>query len=404
MSDLQLGLIVVGILVVAGVYAFNRFQELQLRRRVESRFAHPPDDVLMEQPAARAARAEDERIEPSLGGPGAESEITDPVAVRAEPALDTTEVDEPVEVAAAEPESTVAMAAATAAMATETDGASSPPTSPGAPPAASAIDYVCSIETPGPIESRALDAFVRNVEAIGKPVSLYGWNAHAGAWVALRAGSGTPATRVQASLQLADRAGAVNRVQLSSLRDLSLQLAERAGGACRCGDIDQAAKAAAEIDRFCSQVDVSIGCNLVPRSGASFPGTKVRGLLESAGFALEPSGRFVLRAEDGSILLSAEDIEGEALNVERLRSGALAGLTLSMDVPRASGGPRLFERMIELARHLAHALDAKVVDDNRVELTEAGLKVIRQQLKSVHSAMEAQGIPAGGALAARLFS
>jgi hypothetical protein len=45
-----------------------------------------------------------------------------------------------------------------------------------------------------------------------------------------------------------------------------------------------------------------------------------------------------------------------------------------------------------------------VVDDNRAELTDAGLKVIRQQLKSVHTAMEAQGIPAGGALATRLFS
>jgi FtsZ-interacting cell division protein ZipA len=75
-----------------------------------------------------------------------------------------------------------------------------------------------------------------------------------------------------------------------------------------------------------------------------------------------------------------------------------------MDVPRVSGGARVFERMIELARHLAHALDGVVVDDNRAELTDAGLKVIRQHLKSVHAAMEAQGIPAGGPLAARLFS
>ena len=53
MSDLQLGLIVFGILVVAGVYAFNRYQELQLRRRVESRFAQPPEDVLMRETAAK---------------------------------------------------------------------------------------------------------------------------------------------------------------------------------------------------------------------------------------------------------------------------------------------------------------------------------------------------------------
>jgi FtsZ-interacting cell division protein ZipA len=193
-------------------------------------------------------------------------------------------------------------------------------------------------------------------------------------------------------------------VQLSSLRDLALQFAEQAGAACRCGDIDQAAKLASDLDRFCSQVDVSIGCNLIPRSGSTLPGTKVRGLLESAGFALESSGRFVLRAEDGNVLLVADDIQGQPLSPERLRSGPLAGLTLAMDVPRVSAGARVFERMIELARHLAHALDAVVVDDNRAELTEAGLKVIRQQLKSVHAAMEAHGIPAGGALASRLFS
>ena len=67
MSDLQLGLIVVGILVVAGVYAFNRYQEWQLRRRVESRFAQRPDDVLMQQAHEASARADDARIEPSLG-------------------------------------------------------------------------------------------------------------------------------------------------------------------------------------------------------------------------------------------------------------------------------------------------------------------------------------------------
>ena len=119
---------------------------------------------------------------------------------------------------------------------------------------------------------------------------------------------------------------------------------------------------------------------------------------------LESTGRFVLRAEDGNVLLTAEDIEGHALSAERLRASPLAGLTLTMDVPRVSGGARVFERMLELARHLAHALDGAVVDDNRAELTDAGLKTIRQQLKSVQAAMEAQGIPAGGTLALRLFS
>jgi FtsZ-interacting cell division protein ZipA len=205
-------------------------------------------------------------------------------------------------------------------------------------------------------------------------------------------------------LQLADRSGPVNRVQLSTMRDLVHELADRVAGACECPDIDWAAQTATELDQFCAQVDVSIGCNVVPNSGGGLSGTKVRGLLESAGFNLESSGRFVLRMDDGSIMMWIENIDGEALSAERLRAAPLAGLTLTMDVPRVPAGGRVFERMLELGRHLAHALDATVVDDNRARLTDAGIKLIRQQLRNVHAAMEAQGIPAGGALAARLFS
>jgi FtsZ-interacting cell division protein ZipA len=389
MSDLQLGLIVIGILVVAGVYAFNRFQELQLRRRVESRFAQPPEDVLMRDTPATAVRSDDERIEPSLGMPAGDGDIAEPTARHpAEP------VSEPVP---GPTEAHTHAAAATATAAAQMSG-------PDAPPSDFAIDYVCSIEAPQPIDAALLERFAKALNAIGKPVSLYGWNADAADWITLPIAGGAVITRVQAALQLADRAGAVNRVQLSSMRDLALQLAEQTGGACRCADMDEAAKLAGDIDRFCSQVDISVGCNVVPRGATALSGTKIRGLLESAGFVLEPSGRYVLRAEDGRILLCAEDLEGGALTLERLRSGPVAGLTLTMDVPRVSGGSRVFERMLELARHLAHALDAAVVDDNRAELTDAGLKVIRQQLKSVHAAMEAQGIPAGGPLAVRLFS
>jgi hypothetical protein len=391
MSDLQLGLIVIGILVVAGVYAFNRFQELQLRRRVENRFAQPPEDVLMHETPAAAVRADDGRIEPSLGEPAGDAELSEPPS-RQSPEPVSEPDHEPAE-PQAQPADVAPSVAAAAAV-----------TGPDTPPVDVTIDYVCSIEAPQPIDGALLERFGKALNAIGKPVSLYGWNVNGADWVPLPAGGGAAITRVQAGLQLADRAGAINRVQLSSMRDLALQLAERTGGACRCADMDQAAKLAADIDRFCGRVDISVGCNVVPRGGATLPGTKIRGLLESAGFVPEPSGRFVLRAEDGRILLGAEDIEGGALTLERLRSGPLAGLTLTMDVPRVSGGSRVFERMLELARHLAHALDAVVVDDNRAELTDAGLKVIRAQLKSVHAAMEAQGIPAGGPLAARLFS
>lgn len=376
MSELQIGLIVVGVLIVAAVYAFNRYQERQLGRGVGRRQAD--DGSVQRAQAPRAAEAE--RIEPAFTeAPAAAAKPADsqPIAPAAEaPALAATET----------------LASSSAAGVRDALSADSP------------IDYVCRLESDTPIEHGLLDAFVKAAAAIGKPVRVSGWNAIASEWIALPCARELPISQLRTVLQLADRSGAANRVQLSSLRDLTRDFAERSGGVCDCPDIDAAAQQAAAIDRFCSQVDLSIGCNVVPRAAGSLAGTKLRGLLESAGFALEPNGRFVLRGEDGQALLVAEDIDGESFSAERLRAGPIAGLTLTMDVPRVAGGARVFERLVELARHLAQGLDGVVVDDNRAELSEAGVKVIRQHLKSVHAAMEAQGIPAGGALAARLFS
>jgi FtsZ-interacting cell division protein ZipA len=193
-------------------------------------------------------------------------------------------------------------------------------------------------------------------------------------------------------------------VQLATMRDLVQSFAQRTAADCECPEISTAAHAAAELDRFCAQVDISVGCNVVAKTGAGLLGTKVRGLLESAGYGLDADGKFWLRAEDGSILLCAADSQGKPLTAERLRTESLAGLTLSMDVPNVPANARVFDRMFETARHLAQALDAVVVDDNQVPLTDAGLKVIRQQLRAVQAAMEAHGIAAGSEVAARLFS
>ena len=65
MSDLQTSLFGIGALVVAGVIAFNWWQERQFRRRAEAAFEREHDDVLMPAtpPADDDASA---RIEPRL--------------------------------------------------------------------------------------------------------------------------------------------------------------------------------------------------------------------------------------------------------------------------------------------------------------------------------------------------
>src|SRR6266446_1140307 len=76
MSELQIGLLMLGVLVVAGVVAFNWHQERQFRRRAEQTFAGGHDDILFQRPAVSAATApppdahDQVRIEPRMDAAG----------------------------------------------------------------------------------------------------------------------------------------------------------------------------------------------------------------------------------------------------------------------------------------------------------------------------------------------
>jgi hypothetical protein len=80
------------------------------------------------------------------------------------------------------------------------------------------------------------------------------------------------------------------------------------------------------------------------------------------------------------------------------------GLTFALDVPQVADAPAVLADMMQLADKFARTLGGQVVDDNRRPLTEAGIASIRRSLERVFHEMEANGIPAGSALARRLFA
>src|ERR1044071_7925121 len=65
MSDLQAGLLAIGIVVVAGVYLFNLLQERRYRRKSEEGFKQEHEDVLFS--ASPSAAGDGPRIEPQIG-------------------------------------------------------------------------------------------------------------------------------------------------------------------------------------------------------------------------------------------------------------------------------------------------------------------------------------------------
>ena len=80
------------------------------------------------------------------------------------------------------------------------------------------------------------------------------------------------------------------------------------------------------------------------------------------------------------------------------------GLTFAFDIPLAGDPVAALGEMVAMARAFGDALAGDLVDDERRPLGESGLAAIERSLQAVVQRMQAHGIPAGGALARRLFA
>lgn len=355
MSDLQISLLAIGAVVIGAVYLFNWFQERQLRRKLEQAFGSERDDVLM----ARAGQAE-AKVEPQI--------------------LDVSAPDD------------------------DEGPAPSGDLLPPIPGIDEAMDYVAAVDADAPVPAVVVDELLGKTAAFGKPCRAAGFDEAAQAWQPLERGAGNAYRRVRVALQLVDRKGAVNAAQLAAFCDAVHLCGERAGAGSMCPDTEQALATARDIDAFCAEVDIAIGINIIAREGDSFTGTKIRMHAEAAGFKLEPDGVFRYRNAERRTLFTLDNHDPAPFLPEQVKSLTTRGVTLLLDVPRVADGPAVLRQMFEVGRGLAQGLDARMVDDNRAPLNEAGVAKISQQVAAVQETMRRRGIAAGSERALRLFS
>ncbi|MGQ0749702.1 MAG: cell division protein ZipA C-terminal FtsZ-binding domain-containing protein [Betaproteobacteria bacterium] len=362
MSDLQISLLIIGAVVVGGVYLFNWVQERKFRRKLGQAFESEHRDVLLDKAPDAAAR-----VEPQVSWGDALAASQD-VAPEAAPR------------------------AAGAATETET-----------LPPFDPEIEYVAVLESAVPMSEAVVDDLVTRAAACGKPCRVAGLRPH-GKWEEPARAGGEHYQKLAVALQLADRKGPVNAAQLAMLCDAARNCAARISGVAACPDTNVALKRARELDEFCSDVDVAIGVNVVAQDGQAFSGQRIRSLAEATGFKLEPDGLFHYRDERRQTLFTIDNHEPAPFIPEQINRLSTTGITLLLDVPRVARGPQALDRMLDVGRTLARALGGRLVDDNRVTLNEAGIERIRQQLGEICSRMDGFGVTAGGPRALRLFS
>ena len=381
MSDLQIGLGMLGVVVVASVFAFNWWQERQFRRRAEDSFVSRHDDILLDQqdsiqpapvqsafvpkaappPPSRPTRVEEQqriepRMEPQLEAASSQRAVAPAHAVTLDPTLPQPDVDYIVEMRAGE---------------------------------FVVVEHLAKLQ--------------QQLVGLGRRIVFSGFDYQTKTWGPLTLDAARY-TAVRAAIQLVDRSGPVTHEQLQMFGEAMRETAHSMSAIAELPEFAPALQQAALLDEFCAEVDVVVGINVIARTGQNFHGTKIRALAEAAGLHLRPDGIFHITDEHGATLFSLDNQESDPFLVDKIRSLITPGITFLLDVPRVDNGLKAFDRMVAVSRSMSDSLDGMLADDNRVMLNDTGLDKIRSQLRSIYAVMEQRGIHPGSPLALRLFS
>jgi FtsZ-interacting cell division protein ZipA len=411
MTELQMGLIGLGVVAVAGVLVYNKWQEMRQRRQAEGMLKNSLPDVLLDGSSAPGESAGG-RAKKTDVSPAAPSSSFDPLladervepVLRSEPALDEPEsspLPPPIS-----PLSETTAAVAPAPMTPVAPRAASQ-AGPGADEASllsPRIDFIIAIDTVEPVSPQAIiDSSKETLARLRKPVRWLGYDENLGEWRSLSRQQDGEYRHVKAGLQLVDRRGPVNEADLAIFAAAMQELADQLTGIAEIPSRQSAFEAAAELDRFCAGIDIQVGINVISQ-GQAFAGTKLRALAEAAGMAIDEGGRFVRCDDDGNVLYALLNQDVTGFSPETIRSMSTHGVTFLLDVPCVANGERVFGQMVDLAQRFADVLRGALVDDNRRPRTEASLEPVSRQIRHYQAMLAERQLPAGSRLTQRLFS
>ena len=237
----------------------------------------------------------------------------------------------------------------------------------------------------------------------GKRMLFEGRNAASGKWEPLQAQQAY--AELQAAVQLCNRGGPINAIEFSEFVAKCHELGDAIGVSPDLPDMADALEQARQLDAFAGENDAQLSITLRARSvpwGIDF----LKQQAQAAGF--------VPGSEAGRMVLLYQDVEQPAAPLVLLQfdsradladsASAVSHATLLLEVPQSPQSLRPYARMRQAARDLSTALDAALVDDNGMILSDAALDHIEKQLGMLYEVLEQRGLAAGSAAAQRLFS
>src|SRR3989338_5525260 len=357
MSELQIALLTIGLAAIVAVYGFGWWQQRRYRRKFGAAFKAGHADALYHDGAAKPVGHSNQPVLAEI--------VEEAVAT---PAVESALPDEPCALLDAR------------------------------------SDFIIELHLAEPGPAAALVGLWQRKFDFGKPVQVCGLTLATDEWEITLAESHTLYQRFRIALQLVDRSGAISAAKLADFRDLVLGVAGHIKADSAASDVHEAHRRAAELDTFCAEGDQMIGINLVPPGERLLLCGKIAQAAALRGMTLEADGAFHLLDAQGHSLFSLANQDAKPFQHHTPETAGTAGITLLLDVPRTENPAKQFFRMARIARELARELQANLVDDHRVALTDPALAVIREQIIRVETKMCANDIVPGSAQARRTSS
>ena len=266
------------------------------------------------------------------------------------------------------------------------------------------IDVIAPMALEAPVSGEAALAALPSTRRAGsKPFAIEGLNESSQQWEV--PSPGRRYTAFQAGVQLANRTGALNEIEYSEFVMKAQAFADAVAGEPEFPEMLDEVARARELDQFASGHDAQLGFTLRARSAAWSPGFVQQHAAKLGFVAGVIPGRMVLPASvAGAPPILVLTFDTHAAMSEDPAQSALRELVLSLDVPQVQRSEQPFVRMREVAITLAASMDGSITDDRGQIIRAEALDAIGADLEQLYDTLEARDLAAGSPLARRLFS
>ena len=356
MSELQISLIALGVLVILAIVAFNWWQDRRARRKMQDSLPDVGEDALLSDGDSNSD-GRDQRLEPGLGKLGLVSQASDDQDTGSESSLGPMPAVEPD----------------------------------------SMTEAVIELHLTQALTGSELTAHLNGGLDTGRrPVRMLLQTAEGHLSNQIMADQ--PYTTVQLAVLLANRAGPLTAIEWSQIWGKAQSLADKLEASVDGPEQNDVLARADDLDSTCATLDAQVTLTLVLHARRAIE--DLVGTATAMGF-VDDTTHLSWIGDHGLACFTLFRADGQPL---KQAGSHVDQLTLLLDVPRSPANPVSFARMMEVGQELGRRIGGDIVDDQHKPLAPGADVAIDQQLQALYAQLEAAGLTAGGERARRVFS